>query len=87
MSSQRKCSASTTVIETRLANSRIRRRRKCSNNHRFSTVEINHSTTEKVIDLITWLTKQNMDSEIADYARGQIGFIMLGTPTNDDDDS
>lgn len=77
------CSGSTTVIETRLSHSRLRRRRKCPNGHRFSTLELPHDTTTKVIELITWLTKQNLDSETADYARSQIGSIMLGIPAEE----
>ncbi len=77
------CSGSTTVIETRLSNSRLRRRRKCSNNHRFSTIEIPHEATQKIDELITWLSKQNLDSEIADYARGQVASIMTGIPAEE----
>lgn len=74
------CSGSTSVIETRLSKGRLRRRRRCPANHRFSTIELPHETAKRVTRLITWLGKQGLCPDIASYASEQLQEILAGIP-------
>lgn len=79
------CSEPTSVIETRLSKSRLRRRRRCVNNHRFTTLELPHDTGKRAVGLVKWLTK-NLDPEIAGYAQEEIRAIMAGIPQEPDEE-
>jgi hypothetical protein len=82
------CSGSTTVIETRLSNSRLRRRRRCPVNHRFTTIEVPHEVVKKTNELIAWLTKQHIiDADLASYAKDELKAIFAGTTQEDPDDA
>jgi transcriptional regulator NrdR family protein len=73
------CSGSTTVTETRTSYAHVRRRRRCSNGHRFSTIEIPHDTSERMAGLINWLSRQRViDDDIAAYAHAQLDHIVYG---------
>ena len=77
------CQGTTTVIETRLSNSRLRRRRKCiKEGHRFSTIEVPLDTAQRMTELVKWLT-QHIGPELAEYAHEQVGAIMLGNSIDD----
>jgi hypothetical protein len=78
------CSGSTSVVETRKAKKGLRRRRRCDNNHRFTTFEVPHNTGKRAVDLVKWLTDK-LDPEIADYALEEIRAIMSGQPPEQDD--
>lgn len=73
------CTGPTSVVETRRSKKGLRRRRRCDNNHRFTTVEVPHDTGKRATSLIKWLTAK-LDPEIADYALEEIRLIMTGTP-------
>jgi len=75
------CSGPTTVIETRRnRNGRLRRRRRCALNHRFSTVELPHDVARRTTDLIAWLTGQGLCPDIASYGLEQLQNILAGIP-------
>jgi hypothetical protein len=79
------CSGSTSVIETRLSNSRIRRRRQCVNRHRFTTLEVPHNTRKRLHELMKWLGTQGLASDIVDYAKSEITSIITGSPSEADE--
>ena len=79
------CTGASSVIETRVSYSRLRRRRSCAEGHRFTTVEVPHDTAKKLHELAAWLCKQGLDSEVADYARGQITSILHGSSEDNED--
>lgn len=78
------CSGPTSVIETRLSNIRLKRRRVCLNGHRFTTLEIPVDCQRKLKELVSWFEKQGLHSEFVDYAKTQIDNILLGI---DEDES
>lgn len=73
------CGEPTTVIETRISSSRLRRRRKCVEGHRFTTLEIPHTTSQKLIELIQWISRHRSDPDVLIYADRQVRLIMTGT--------
>jgi hypothetical protein len=73
------CSGGTRVIETRLSSDRIKRRRACEQDHRFNTLEVPADSGRKLKELIDWLSRQSINSEIVDYGKAQIDTILLGT--------
>jgi hypothetical protein len=79
------CTGSTSVIETRVSKKGLRRRRRCANNHRFTTFELPHDTGKRAIDLVKWLSA-NLDAEIAEYALEEIRAIVAGTPPEPEED-
>ncbi len=76
------CGEKTDVIDTRCSYKRLRRRRKCKQNHRFSTVEVPLEATKQLKELILWASRQEeaFDSDMVLYVETQIEEIMLGTP-------
>lgn len=78
------CGAATTVIETRVSFSNIRRRRKCFNEHKFTTVELPHDTADRIASLIDWLGKQGLDPELVEYGQDMLKAIMRGDPPSEE---
>lgn len=81
------CSGSSSVIETRASNARLRRRRTCGEGHRFTTIELPHETPKKLKELVGWLGKQGLDPEIVDYAKEELGVILFGLKSDADEDT
>jgi hypothetical protein len=80
------CSGSTSVIETRASNGRLRRRRTCPVGHRFTTIEVPHQTPKKLKELVDWLGKQGLDPDIVSYAKEELGVILFGMKSEADDE-
>lgn len=81
------CTGSTSVIETRISQKGLRRRRSCRGGHRFTTIELPHDTGKRVTGLINWLTKQHwFDEDLVDYTKDELKAILSGQlPENDDE--
>lgn len=79
------CGDKTDVIDTRNSYQRLRRRRKCKNGHRFSTVEVPLEATAELKAMIHfWATETGIiDDDFIFYAGLQIDKIMLGVPIPD----
>jgi hypothetical protein len=72
------CAGGTRVIETRLSNDRIKRRRACSHDHRFNTLEVPAEAGRRLKELVDWLGK-HINPELIDYAKSEVDSILLGT--------
>lgn len=64
----------------------MKRRRSCKNGHRFTTIEVPHKAPKKINELVDWLQKQGLNPDIADYAKEQVGQILLGKLPMDEGD-
>lgn len=71
------CEEPTQVIETRLKNSRIKRRRSCPKGHRFNTLEVPADAYQRLKALVKWF-EPNLDEDGISYANSEIDAIMLG---------
>ena len=81
------CTGLTSVIETRVSKKGLRRRRRCGQDHRFTTIELPHDTGKRITGLISWLTKQGLDPDLVEYAQEELKAIMSGQlPEQDDAD-
>lgn len=83
------CGGQTSVIDTRPSYRRLRRRRKCPNGHRFSTVEIPMDARQQLKDLILWAARQTDaqgDDDLVAYIDGKTDHILFGTLEPDDPD-
>ncbi len=78
------CGATTNVIDTRRSYKRLRRRRECGNNHRFSTVEVPLDTVVKLKELVFFWANAIGDDDMISHLNTSIDNIMLGTPPPDD---
>jgi hypothetical protein len=78
------CSGSSSVIETRASNARLRRRRTCGAGHRFTTIELPHDTPKKLKGLVDWIAKQGLDPELVDYAKEELKIIIFGGISDSD---
>lgn len=79
------CEDQTSVIETRLINSRIRRRRLCSSGHRFNTLEVPVDAQDRLHALLKWVDG-HLDKDLTEYLHSQVDTIMLGTPEEGEED-
>jgi transcriptional regulator NrdR family protein len=70
------CQASSSVIETRAASGNLRRRRKCPNGHRFSTMEVAADVPAKIVELVHWAVKHGITDNFEQY----VNEIFLGLP-------
>jgi transcriptional regulator NrdR family protein len=70
------CGESSSVIETRASQNSLRRRRKCANFHRFTTLEVPGDAPKKLVELVQWAVRNN----ITDDFTGYVTEIMLGLP-------
>jgi transcriptional regulator NrdR family protein len=61
------CKQPSFIIETRAAHDSLRRRRKCVNNHRFSTLEVAADTPAKIIELVQWAVRNNVTENFEQY--------------------
>ncbi len=77
------CGAKTEVIDTRPSYTRLRRRRKCSENHRFSTVEIPLDTVLRLKELILFWANALEEDDMVEHMNRNIDIIMLGMPSTD----
>jgi hypothetical protein len=71
------CSGPTRVIETRLADDRLKRRRACEENHRFNTIEVPIDARGSLKELMDWLGK-HIDSDLVEYGKSEVDRILLG---------
>jgi hypothetical protein len=60
-----------------LSSERIRRRRACSNEHRFNTLEVPSTAGKDLKELMDWLGK-HINPDHVDYAKSEIDRILLG---------
>lgn len=74
------CSTDSMVIETRPSYNRLRRRRKCRNGHRFSTVEVPLEAPEQIVELMTFAieNQHDMDDDMIAYVKERAREIILG---------
>jgi transcriptional regulator NrdR family protein len=70
------CQGSSSVVETRAASGNLRRRRKCANGHRFSTMEVSADVPAKIVQLVQWAVGHNITDNFEQYVQE----IMLGLP-------
>jgi transcriptional regulator NrdR family protein len=73
------CGEPTSVVETRPTERVLRRRRKCSNEHRFSTIEVPADAPKKIVELVQWAVRNKVTDDFTDHVRD----IMMGTPEKD----
>lgn len=57
------CKSPSSVVETRAAFDSLRRRRKCANGHKFSTIEVSNDTSKKIVDLVAWCIRNNITDD------------------------
>jgi transcriptional regulator NrdR family protein len=75
------CGQKTSVIDTRDTNDRLKRRRKCPNDHRFNTVEVPLEARDKLIDIIVWSAQRStIDGDLNSFVGEQVDHILLGKP-------
>jgi hypothetical protein len=79
------CSEPTSVVETRISYSRIRRRRQCASGHRFATIEVPHDTPKRLKSLTDWLAGAGLDPDLVNYAKSEIDSILLGKGDEESD--
>jgi transcriptional regulator NrdR family protein len=79
------CSGPSSVIETRVSQTRLRRRRACAQKHRFTTIEVPHQAPKELKKLMNWLAKGGLNPELVDYAKEQINAILFGTAEEDEE--
>jgi hypothetical protein len=74
------CGQSTSVVDTRSFQGKLRRRRKCKNNHQFKTIEIDHKVPDKLDELVNWVLSENtdMDPDLISYFKEQIRNTIYG---------
>lgn len=78
------CGSTTSVIDTRPSFLRLRRRRKCPNGHRASTIEVPLDTTQQLKGLVAfWAQETGQDPEFVSTISSRIDEIMLGKPPPD----
>lgn len=70
------CDGGSSVIETRASHSNLRRRRKCANGHRFSTIEVAADVAPKIVQLVQWAVRNNITDDFEKYVQE----ILQGLP-------
>jgi transcriptional regulator NrdR family protein len=70
------CQGGSSVIETRAANGNLRRRRKCAQGHRFSTIEVAADVSAKIVQLVQWAVAHNINDDFEGYVQE----ILQGLP-------
>jgi hypothetical protein len=78
------CGDQTDVIDTRRSSKRLRRRRKCPQGHRFSTLEVPLDSGPRLKALVLFWAQELGDPEMAEHLNQGIDMILLGTPLPDD---
>lgn len=81
------CQADSNTVDTRPYHSRLRRRRKCKNGHRFSTLEVPADVIERLDSLLEWMMEQQPDPDVFEYIKRQTRRIILKPKGDDDDDN
>lgn len=79
------CNETSSVIETRPSQRRLRRRRSCKNGHRFSTIEVPLTAEQQLVELLDWGFKNGSpDDETLDYLKSEMKRILAGMPEEED---
>ncbi len=70
------CQATSNVIETRAAFNSLRRRRRCTNSHKFTTIEVSNETPKKIVELVQWAIRNGVTENFEQYVHE----VMFGLP-------
>lgn len=83
------CQSDTNVVDSRSFHRRIRRRRRCKNNHRFSTIEISADAQKELNELLQWALENEPNEDSTEYLQFQIKKILYNPNEEDpyDNDS
>jgi transcriptional regulator NrdR family protein len=76
------CGLSSAVMDTRVSHQRLRRRRRCPADHRFSTLEVPLEARDKLIEIIVWSAERaaHDGEDLRSFVGEQVDHILLGKP-------
>lgn len=70
------CQSTSNVVETRAAFNSLRRRRRCIQGHKFSTIEVSNDTPKRIVELVAWAIR----NDITDNFEGLVTEVLFNIP-------